>query len=768
MRRLRRRIIRSTVAAGVALTAVMTASTAFGAVSPVNTFAEEAQTEAVRAEGVSAEAEDVVTSQEGSSGDDKTESEAETKAKEAENTDTESADKSEDEKAALSTADDSSEKVEKANISSAENVVSSKSINVDETNEDNVKAEVTDDTDDGYARFNVESVEIDIDKTTYEPGDVITIILNVNDTMQNGKEDVANIYGYLGSKTFIFKKVSDGTYKATIKVDGKSFSWNGIYELSLRDSSTHMYTSTGKTVTIIGIPEDSPDPIVKGISFDKTNVEPGDVITITVDAISENAIDYVEIYLQMVDLNDDRFNHYAIWNPIKPDESEKLKSEIKIDNSFKNGTYEVQSIYVKDEWGKDKLYWKSEGNFLTIEYDEDRKVGHSVNVEVDEDKFTVTDSPGVNTAPKLKAIEFDKDTVVPGDTVQVWAILEEAEEKADHVEIEVGFGAGYDDVLTNVTLIPDTNISWMGEKVWKGEFVIDDYENLFENYGGRTEASVVSAFVTSENNVRIYKAIPFMADPIGLLWESGEFLEVNGINSGRLFIVQSHIEDSDDSNGTETSSDPAPTTGSENPTEPENPTETEPSAEPTTPTESDTDKSENEPAKEDTDKETTKPTGETSGEEVSEPKDSDSVDGKGTKEGTTKDTTKDTTEDTSKDDEVQNPSETAVDEVNEKPESETQDNKKQEDGEDKTETNVASSGKKTTATKTNASANNNAVKAESGKSENVEKVNKASTSAKGEAPKTGDKNSAVWWISAAAAAAVAATGVVIRKRKKED
>ena len=50
MRRIKRRIMKSTTAAGVALAAVMTAGTAFGAASPVNTFAEEVQTESSAAD----------------------------------------------------------------------------------------------------------------------------------------------------------------------------------------------------------------------------------------------------------------------------------------------------------------------------------------------------------------------------------------------------------------------------------------------------------------------------------------------------------------------------------------------------------------------------------------------------------------------------------------------------------------------------------------------------------------------------------------------
>lgn len=143
---------------------------------------------------------------------------------------------------------------------------------------------------------------------------------------------------------------------------------------------------------------DSEPPSVSSLILDKHNVKPGDSITITC-----NATDNVKIAEAVLTFH--KGDHYTELISLSDQGKNTYKAVYKIPDTLVNGTYNLGYFSVSDTSGNQYVTYNP--------YDYPNMY------------FTVSDSSGDVSSPKVVSLSSDKEAVVPGDQVTLTCVVED-------------------------------------------------------------------------------------------------------------------------------------------------------------------------------------------------------------------------------------------------------------------------------------------------------------------------------------------------------
>jgi uncharacterized repeat protein (TIGR02543 family) len=246
-----------------------------------------------------------------------------------------------------------------------------------------------------------EILSITVDKNTATVGDAITYTIQTT-------EDTGFLQGYMLLKVgessigLGLTRQSDGIYVATLNV--KNNVLNGSYQVTsvtLSDSSGNirMYSqeqleiiNSNLAVTVTGTVEDTSGPEIQSIVLNKDTASVGDTVTYTVTV---NDLSGISSATMIVSYEDNRYPLQITYQG-----SGTFTGTIAINNTFKNGSYNVLSISINDNAGNLRNY--SNDEILAI----------SPN-----SSFSIIGSHQDAEAPIIESITIDNTEVTVGDIV---------------------------------------------------------------------------------------------------------------------------------------------------------------------------------------------------------------------------------------------------------------------------------------------------------------------------------------------------------------
>ena len=347
---------------------------------------------------------------------------------------------------------------------------------------------------------------INFSKTNVKPGDTITVTADATDTSGvdhidicvgikvTGKDYEGNDYTRVEYRSYgnvsIRKNVS-GSFAGELKVNN---TWeNGTYELyevkaydKLGNIKSYSYDPgsygyetpentdkiNSKKITVSGSTEESPyrecKAIINSITFDKKSVKPGDVINVTADANNTK-----EIVLRIINENDfteQNTNDYIWWDYdagttetylkskeviLTKDENGKLKGQIIIDDSFKNGEYSIQYLYAADEdgnWDNGYHLVLFKNGIIWGQFGQDKDKFKLFNAT-----FSVSNAQKDTKGPVVKSVSIDKSEVKPGEEFILTLVLED--------------GSGLDPDSPIITI---GTKDFLGSWTWNGNWLKDE------------------------------------------------------------------------------------------------------------------------------------------------------------------------------------------------------------------------------------------------------------------------------------------------------
>jgi hypothetical protein len=299
------------------------------------------------------------------------------------------------------------------------------------------------------ADFNVENEYADItapvvqsvsvDKKEVQPGDTVTVSVDVTDD-KSGVQFV-DVYYYDQSGREIYESAyyneETQKYDAAITIDNETYP--GKWELSNIMVQDHEYNfinyqngedhdfSTGD-FTVINDLIDIQAPEVRSVSVDKTEANPGDIVTVSIDAVDDKSgIDTVSVEYYT---GSKYFDEEALYNP----ETGKYEAKLSITDTARPGVWSIESIYVGDNQYNGTRYYNG--------YDQD----------FDSGDFTVINENADMTPPTVASVSVDKTEAQPGDTVTV--SIGASDDKSDISYLEVRYrndyyGSMYRDAVYN-------------------------------------------------------------------------------------------------------------------------------------------------------------------------------------------------------------------------------------------------------------------------------------------------------------------------------
>ncbi len=288
---------------------------------------------------------------------------------------------------------------------------------------------------------------INFNKTNVKPGDKITVTAEATDASGVDHIDVTLAQNNSGYEMFTIRKNASGVFAGEINIDN---TWlNGTYDLHAvyaydalgneRGYDPYLKENTDKIstkkITVSGSKEISRyeefNATVTSVTFDKKSVKPGDIVNVTAD--SKNAKEIVLRLINEHDFTDDNYTTIGMvgdgGEPYKkskevvltPDGSGKLRGQITIDNSFKNGEYSIQYMNVTDESGECR-----DGYSLVLGYDNFEDVWtYKDKYKLFGATFTVANGEKDIKGPVVKSVSIDKNTIKPGEEFTLTLELED-------------------------------------------------------------------------------------------------------------------------------------------------------------------------------------------------------------------------------------------------------------------------------------------------------------------------------------------------------
>jgi putative cell wall-binding protein len=278
---------------------------------------------------------------------------------------------------------------------------------------------------------------VSVDKTKAQPGDEVTVSLDVTDdtavsfvsveyrngtnnffTQSNTINETAE-YNAQTKKYEVKIPITNATQTGNWKIDSVSVwdsSGNGktIVNGADADLSSGDFAVSNNADTIA--------PEFKGISVDKTEVKPGDKVTYSIDA-NDNQSGIKSVYFMIG--SGDNFdpnnfggqNFEAKYNA----QTQKYEASLPIDAGFTSGTYKVIYVAIVDNCN----------NVTYLENGKDADLS-SADIHVVNDTNTNADI----TPPSVNSISVDKKVTLPGDVVTVSLNVTDTQSGISYVGVE--------------------------------------------------------------------------------------------------------------------------------------------------------------------------------------------------------------------------------------------------------------------------------------------------------------------------------------------
>lgn len=246
---------------------------------------------------------------------------------------------------------------------------------------------------------------ITLDKKQVERGEKITITIDATD--ESGVERIEMLYQAQGGgqlKTIKItpdKVTGELTGYITIGKDDVEGVWKLLSFIAYDNKGNYTTVSAASTIMrnayyeVVGEHVDGEGPVLKGLTLDKNEVQRGEKIKVTVDAIDESGVDRVKITYQSPAGNS--FKDITI----KPNtETGELIGYIDISSKDMEGIWKAITVYLYDKKGNYRIEW-SDNEIL-------KKASYQVKGEH-------IDGEG----PSIKSVTLDKRKVERGEKIKV-------------------------------------------------------------------------------------------------------------------------------------------------------------------------------------------------------------------------------------------------------------------------------------------------------------------------------------------------------------
>lgn len=225
---------------------------------------------------------------------------------------------------------------------------------------------------------NPKVISITTDKSTVSPGDTVKVSAELTDgTNVSGlaMTMISEDSGFPGRVVNLYKQ-TDNTFSGEFTIDdrwpnvGSRVTNVYVYDTSgdlsryytffdnkdeLNDVNTDVRDIKYNGFTVTGSKGDYEGPVINDISFDKTDVSPGDKLKITVNVTDQSiielrSVDISFIYHKKTGEEYD-FANVAVGKWSAPDKDGNISADIIVDDTFKNGIYDIYMAGATDVLG---------------------------------------------------------------------------------------------------------------------------------------------------------------------------------------------------------------------------------------------------------------------------------------------------------------------------------------------------------------------------------------------------------------------------------
>ncbi len=273
-----------------------------------------------------------------------------------------------------------------------------------------------------------ELISFTLDITDVKVGDIINFTAEISD---DSSIECAEFQFKLGADWHnVFLEHSDGNiYKGQLKITNSfingtySISWiylNDYADNSSDPQSDVSFTVTNENSTVVIAQDDKTGPELISFTIDKTDVKVGDIINFTAEISDDSSINYAEFQFKLGADYHNVFLDYIDGNT--------YKGQLKITNSFLNGTYNISWISIEDYAGNSS-YPQSDVSFT-----------------VTNESSTIVIAPGDKTGPELISFTLDKTDVKVGDIINFTAEICD-ESSIDCAQFQFKLGADWHNVF---------------------------------------------------------------------------------------------------------------------------------------------------------------------------------------------------------------------------------------------------------------------------------------------------------------------------------
>ena len=300
--------------------------------------------------------------------------------------------------------------------------------------------------------------KVEIRRHRLKPGESSTILFTLSD-----KSDIwnamVNLYRKDTNELFASAQgvlQKDGSYICEFTVTDQWY--NGEYDIRILSADSMQNIGNepvGISLFVTGSNEDHYAPVINSVTSDKTEVKPGDVVSVTAEVNDDNNINYV---LGGLFFNGERLtDEYGdeILFPFTRNANGLFQYLFRITDNWLNGKYELL-LNTNDE-------------FNNFEDDIDTGIA-----------FTVSDSLEHREGHHITSILFDKTECVPGDTFTMTAVAEDDLDQIEKIEIVL---EASDDTHTEqynphlyFTLYPDENGTFSAMEIVDNTWIDNTYE----------------------------------------------------------------------------------------------------------------------------------------------------------------------------------------------------------------------------------------------------------------------------------------------------
>jgi hypothetical protein len=246
--------------------------------------------------------------------------------------------------------------------------------------------------------------DVRVDQTEVEPGDTVTLSINATDD-KSGVRDVRitrkNSYG---GYYYDYATYNESTKKFELKIPITDKTKSGVWSIdTIRLSDldgnygylySNEYNFSKANYTVINENADITPPELKSVMVDQKEVQPGEKITVSVDAVDPSGMNQVNVNFK------NEYDAYNDCNLNYNEETGKFEGQISITDTTYPGNWKIDSIYLSDSEGNDITIFSDEFDFSNADF-------HVSNDAIDLE------------APTVEGVTVDKKVVNPGEEVTI-------------------------------------------------------------------------------------------------------------------------------------------------------------------------------------------------------------------------------------------------------------------------------------------------------------------------------------------------------------